>query len=166
MLGTTIAVWMASGIVPSLIFYGLEYIKHINYLLACFLITTFVAAFMGTAVGTVSTIGIALLAVGKGLSIPVPILMGAIVSGAFVADRISPISSLVNLTLKTTNVKYQDYIRAMLKTLIPSLLITALIYFFIGQKYVTQIDNSLLQSFQFNIQSAFLFPPSCCFFLL
>lgn len=159
LMGMAIAIWMASGVVPSLIYYGLTYIQHINFLLACFLITTVVAVFMGTAVGTISTIGVALLVIGRGLNIPIPILMGAIVSGAFAADRLSPVSGLVNLTLNTTRIKYQEYLPAILKTFVPSLLITSLIYLYMGQKYMTQIDERLLSIFQQNIKATFYISP-------
>ena len=100
LIGAAASVWLASGVVPALMYYGFEYMKDINFLLATFLIVSFVSIFMGTAIGTVSTIGIALLGVGKGFGVPAEVLLGAIISGAFIADKISPISGLFNLTLQ------------------------------------------------------------------
>lgn len=159
LIGANISVWLASGIVPSLIFYGFEYIKQINFVLACYVVTAVISVVMGTAVGTISTIGIALLGIGKGLSIPAPILLGAIVSGAFVADRLSPVSGLVNLTIKTTEVDYGHYARSLLKTLVPTALITAGIYYFIGGRYMAVVDSSRLQFYQNNLHQGFSISP-------
>jgi NhaC family Na+:H+ antiporter len=157
--GATVSIWLSSGIVPTLIYYGFEYVKHINYILACFIVTAVVSVVMGTAVGTVSTIGIALLGIGKGLAIPDYLLLGAIVSGAFIADRLSPLSGLVNLTLKTTDLKYRDFIRSMLNTLIPSLVITIAVYYFIGKDYMSVVNLEKIAAFQENIYRTFAITP-------
>lgn len=157
--GATVSIWLSSGIVPTLIYYGFEYIKHINYILACFIVTSVVSVVMGTAVGTVSTVGIALMGIGKGLAIPDYLLLGAIVSGAFVADRISPISGLVNLMLKTAELKYREYIKSMLNTLIPSLAIAVAVYYFIGKDYMSVIDFTKIAAFQENIYRTFTITP-------
>ena len=157
--GATVSIWLSSGIVPTLMYYGFEYIKHINYVLACFLVTAVISVVMGTAVGTVSTIGIALIGIGKGFAIPDQMLLGAVVSGAFIADRISPISGLVNLMLKTTDLKYRDYVKSMLNTLAPSLVIAAAAYYFIGKDYMSVTDPAKIAIFQGNINSAFVITP-------
>ena len=159
LIGATVSIWLASGIVPTLMYYGLEYIKHINYVLACFLLTAVISVVMGTAVGTVSTIGIALIGIGKGFAIPDELILGAVVSGAFVADRTSPLSGLVNLMLKTTELKYRDYIKSMLVTLIPSLAIAAAIYYFLGRDYMAVVDQGKIAVFQANIGRAFIVTP-------
>jgi NhaC family Na+:H+ antiporter len=157
--GATVAIWLSSGIVPTLMYYGFEYIKHINYVLACFLVTAVISVVMGTAVGTVSTIGIALIGIGKGFQIPDPLLLGAVVSGAFVADRISPISGLVNLLMKTIDFKYRAYAKSVLCTLIPSLAIAAAIYYYLGKGYMSVTDQMKITIFQGNINSAFVITP-------
>ncbi|MDD4503622.1 MAG: Na+/H+ antiporter NhaC family protein [Clostridiaceae bacterium] len=157
--GATVSIWLSSGIVPTLIYYGFEYIKHINYILACFIVTSVVAVVMGTSVGTVSTIGIALIGIGKGFEIPAHILLGAIVSGAFFADRISPISGLVNLMIKTVDIKYKDYLKSMLNTLMPSIIIAAAAYYFIGRDYISVINPEKIAILQGNIIKAFEITP-------
>ncbi|WP_034601191.1 Na+/H+ antiporter NhaC family protein [Clostridiisalibacter paucivorans] len=140
LMGAMISMWIASGVVPTMIYYGLEYISRFNFLLMAFLITSMTSIFMGTALGTVSTIGIALMGIGMGLTIPNYILLGAIVSGAFIADKISPMSALVNLNLKTTEITYKYGIIQMLKTTIPTLIVTSLLYYFLGREYGNTID--------------------------
>ncbi|MTI71741.1 MAG: sodium:proton antiporter [Firmicutes bacterium] len=155
LMGATISVWLFSGIVPTIIYYGFEYIKNINYVLACFLISSVISIVMGTALGTISTVGIALIAIGKGFGIPNHILIGTIISGAFMADKISPISGLMNLTLKTVNIKYNKAILTMLKTMIPTYILTAVIYYYIGSIYSPNINEALILSYQKEIVDSF-----------
>jgi len=159
LIGATVAVWLSSGIVPTLMYYGFGYVMHINYLLACFIIAAIISIVMGTALGTISTIGIALIGIGKGFAIPDELLLGAVISGAFVADRISPLGGLVNLTLKTVDLNYKEYLRSVLKTLVPSLIIAAAAYLFLGEKYMSAVDPSKIVVFQDNISRVFAVRP-------
>lgn len=159
LIGATVAVWLSSGIVPTLMYYGFGYVMHINYLLACFVITAVVSVVMGTAVGTISTIGIALIGIGKGFAIPDQLLLGAVVSGAFIADRISPLGGLVNLTMKTVDINYREYIRSALYTLAPAVIISSAAYYFWGTGYMSAIDTSKIAVFRDNIKGAFEIKP-------
>ena len=159
LMGATISVWLSSGIVPSLIYYGFSYMKGINFILAAFLSTMVISYVMGTACGTLSTIGIAFLGIGKGLMIPVPMLLGAIVSGSFIADKIAPISSLTNLTIQMTGTSYKEYAKASLKTLMPSVVLSAIIYYFLGNAYGGGADLSAIQEYQNFIGKSFVISP-------
>ncbi|AOT68564.1 Na+/H+ antiporter NhaC family protein [Geosporobacter ferrireducens] len=159
LVGSLVAVWLASGIVPAMMYYGFNYIQKMNFLLACFLITMLTAIVMGTALGTVSTIGVALLGLGKGLLIPESLLMGAIISGAFVADKISPIAALVNLTAKTTEVPYKDSAKQGMLTLLPAIGIAGGIYFFLGRGYTAELDAVKLDTYQNTIREFFNISP-------
>lgn len=159
LIGAAASVWLASGVVPSLMYYGFEYMKDMNFLLATFLIVSVVSIFMGTAIGTVSTIGIALLGVGKGFGVPSPILLGVIVSGAFIADKISPISGLINLTLATTKKSYKQVVTAMLPTFIPLFLITALVYYLLGRNFTISNGAQNLIYYQNAILDGFKISP-------
>ena len=158
-MGVAISIWMASGIVPALVYYGLLYLNGPDFILVAFLITVIVASFMGTAVGTISTIGIALMAIGSSLGANQPLLMGAIVSAAFVADRISPVSSLTNLTLKVTNVEYKVYLRKMMATLLPSLAISGIIFFILGRANPIIANIELIDQFRIKISSIYVISP-------
>lgn len=145
LIGATVSVWLSSGVVPTMIYYGLEYMQGMNILFASFLLISISAIFMGTAVGTISTIGVAILGIGKGFGIPTHILVGVIVSGSFLADKISPISGLLNLTLATTEINYKEAIKSAIYTIIPTITICAIIYYFIGTKYkgVEGVNSSI-----------------------
>lgn len=159
LIGATASVWLASGVVPSLMYYGFEYMKGMNFLFATFLIVSLVSIFMGTAVGTVSTIGIALLGVGKGFGVPTPLLLGVIVSGAFIADKISPISGLFNLTLTTTKRSYKEVMTVMLPTFLPLFLITALVYYLMGRNFIISTGAQNLIHYQKAILDGFKISP-------
>ncbi|MFT5871389.1 MAG: NhaC family Na+:H+ antiporter [Clostridium sp.] len=159
LVGAAASVWLASGVVPSLMYYGFEYMKDMNFLLATFLIVSIVSIFMGTAIGTVSTIGIALLGVGNGFGVTSPILLGAIISGAFIADKMSPLSGLFNLTLTTTKRSYKDVVTAMLPTFIPLFIITAVIYYLLGTNFTSSTGSENLIHYQTAILEGFKISP-------
>ena len=154
LIGATTSIWLASGVVPTIMYYGFTYMEGINFLVAAFLIMVVVSVFMGTAVGTISTVGISLLGIGLGLGIPIEIMVGVLVSGAFIADKISPLSGLVNLTMNSVNRNYKETIKGMLVTLIPVLIITAIIYYIIGLKY-TSGDYTKLEFYKNAISEGF-----------
>lgn len=159
LMGATISAWLSSGIVPSLIYYGFSYMQGVNFILAAFLGTMIISFVMGTACGTLSTLGIAMLGIGGGLSIPTPILLGAIVSGSFIADKIAPLSSLTNLTIQITGIGYREYLKSSLKTLIPSIVLTIFVYFSLGIKYSSCVDMDIISQYQGFIYQGFFVSP-------
>lgn len=159
LIGATVSIWMSSGIVPTLMYYGFEYVIDINYVFACFILTAVISIVMGTAVGTLSTIGIALIGIGKSFAIPDQLILGAVISGVFIADRLSPLGGLVNLTIKTVDLNYREYVLSILNTLVPSLIIASTVYYFIGKGYMSAIDMSKIAVFQENISGAFAIEP-------
>lgn len=163
LMGATISIWLSSGIVPTIIYYGFDYLKDVNLLLAAFLGTALISFVMGTACGTLSTIGIALLGMGAGLKIPSHILLGAIVSGSFIADKVAPISSLTNLTMQMTGIKFWNYLKTSLYTLIPTIMVSSLVYAFIGTKYSSNIDVEIITKYRESISRSFVITP---YFLL
>lgn len=148
LMGLVISSWMASGIVPSMIYYGFDFINKGNFILNCFLIASLSALFMGTALGCFSTIGMALFCLGQGLAIPMPILLGPIVSGCFMADKMSPISSLVNLMLGITKETYKDFFKSVMKTTLPTLIISGVIFYIIGIPYSADLEPSKLMAYK------------------
>ncbi len=136
LIGATVAIWLSSGVIAAMIYYGFNYINGINFLFFSFVIITMCSIFMGTAVGTFSTIGLILYSIGSAIGIPSSILMGTIVSGAFIADKISPLSGLLNINIKITEISYNRAFKSMLYTLVPAIIISSLVYLFIGNDYI------------------------------
>ncbi len=159
LIGATISVWLSSGVVPAMMYYGFEYMHGINFLLAAFVITSIASIFVGTAVGTISTIGIALLGIGKGFGIPYGILLGAVISGAYIADKLSPVSGLLNLILTTTKINYRQILKRMSFTFLPAFIITAIIYYFIGKGYDVSSSSGMFVQYQQAIQEGFFLSP-------
>jgi len=159
LIAATISIWLSSGIVPTMIYYGFEYMKDMNFLFAAFIITSIISIFIGTAFGTISTIGIALLGLGKGFGMPSHILMAAIVSGAFIADKISPLSALLNLTLTATKTTFRETAKVMLITLMPAYILSALFYFIIGRNYGISVDIISLEGYRTAIKEGFFVSP-------
>jgi len=145
LIGASVSSWLAGGVVQTIMVYGLKAMLGQNVILMTFVITAVAGFFMGTAIGTISTLGIAILGIGAAFNIPLAMLLGAAVSGAFVSDKISPLSGLMNLTLSGAGSKYRDAVQSMLVTLVPTLLLTGLFYVFIGGKYVTSSADQVTQ---------------------
>lgn len=159
LIGATVSIWLSSGVVPAIMYYGFQYMQGMNFLFAAFIITSIMSLFMGTAVGTISTIGIALMGVGKGFGVPDGVLLGAIVSGAFIADKMSPISGLLNLTLTTTKVQYKRLLPSMLCTFLPVYIITALLYYGMGKADLANARLDVFLHYQQAIRESFYVSP-------
>lgn len=159
LIGGTVSIWLGSGVVPTMIYYGSMLLEGSNILLMSFIITLVAAAFMGTAVGTISTMGIAVMGIGSAFGIPTYMQLGAIVSGAFISDKIAPISGLLNLTMENTDTKYKGNIKSMLPTMIPTIVITSILYYIMGLKYMETTSSSQVGDMQRMISESFKISP-------
>lgn len=167
LIGIIIAIWMVSGTIPALMYYGFDYLSNVNFLLASFLISSFISLILGTSFGTISTAGIPLMGIGLGLGVPGYMTAGAIVSGAFLGDRTSPMSSSANLTAVITETDLYENIKHMVTTLLPAFVISGLFYYLIGSGYslhestvdtIHNIKDTISSSF--NISPLLLIPPA------
>lgn len=131
-VGMIIGVWIASGTVPTLIYYGLLVLTPQIFLAAAMILCAVVSVSLGTSWGTVGTVGLALMGIGAGFDIPVYWTAGAVVSGAFFGDKISPLSDTTNLAPAVTGTNVFDHIRNMLPTTVPAMLVALGIYIFAG----------------------------------
>lgn len=127
-VGALIGTWIAGGVVPTLIFYGLEIIHPSIFLLATLVICSITSLATGTSWGTVGTAGIAMMAIGEGLDMPLPLVAGAVLSGAYFGDKLSPLSDSTILAASMAKVKVMDHVRAMLYLDVPAFIITAVLF--------------------------------------
>ncbi len=134
-IGTLIGTWIISGIVPSMIYYGLKILSPSIFLLATCLICALVSLATGSSWSTAGTVGIALIGVGQGLGIPLPMVAGAIVSGSYFGDKLSPLSDTTNLAPAVAGADLFSHIRHMIYTTGPSLLISLVLYGLLGLRY-------------------------------
>lgn len=140
-VGMIIGVWIASGTVPTLIYYGLVLLNPSIFLAAAMVLCAVVSLSLGTSWGTVGTIGLALMGIGAGFGIPAYWTAGAIVSGAFFGDKISPLSDTTNLAPAVTGVTVFDHIQNMLPTTIPAMLIALTLYLVAGYALIEPGDT-------------------------
>ncbi|QUJ77739.1 Na+/H+ antiporter NhaC [Sulfitobacter albidus] len=138
-VGMIIGVWIASGTVPTLIYYGLLVLTPQIFLAAAMILCAVVSLSLGTSWGTVGTVGLALMGIGAGFDIPVYWTAGAVVSGAFFGDKISPLSDTTNLAPAVTGTTVFAHIQNMLPTTVPAMLIALVVYLVAG---FTLIDGS------------------------
>lgn len=150
LIGALTGAWMLSGIVPAMIYYGLQIMHPSYFLVATCLICSLVSLAVGSSWSTVATVGIALFGVGKALGFYEPLVAGAIISGAYFGDKISPMSDTTNLASAMTGTPLFSHIKYMLYTTTPSYILTLIIFFVIGLNFtakteVTNIDVLLVQ---------------------
>ncbi|MEG1311720.1 MAG: Na+/H+ antiporter NhaC [Romboutsia sp.] len=152
-VGMLIGTWILSGVVPSMIYWGLNILSPGIFLVATTLICAIVSISTGSSWTTAGTIGIALLGIGSALGIPNQIIAGAIISGAYFGDKMSPLSDTTNLAPAMAGSNLFDHIKHMLYTTIPALAISLILYAILGMKYAgSQIDTTQIT----NIQNALL----------
>lgn len=134
-VGMLIGVWILAGVIPTLIHYGLQILSPTVFLPATLLICSVVSLATGTSWGTSGTIGIALIGVGAGLGIPLPLVAGAVLSGAYFGDKMSPLSDTTNLTPAMTGTDLFTHIRHMTYTTGVSFGLTVLIEIVLSFRY-------------------------------
>lgn len=165
-IGTIIGTWILSGTVPTMIYYGLKILSPGIFLVATCVICAIVALATGSSWTTAGTVGIALIGIGAGLEIPLPIVAGAIVSGAYFGDKMSPLSDTTNLAPAMAGTTLFEHIKHMLYTSIPALVIALIGYAIIGVRYAGKgIDTANIDmilstlSENFTISPLLLVPP-------
>lgn len=141
-IGMIVGVWITAGIVPAMIFYGLKILSPGIFLVATCLICSIVSLATGSSWTTAATVGIALIGVGSGLGIPLPMVAGAIISGSYFGDKMSPLSDTTNLAPAMAGAKLFDHIRHMIFTTGPSFLIALVLYGIIGMRFAGKEMNS------------------------
>ena len=131
-VGALAGTWLISGIIPAMIYYGLQILHPSIFLPACILICALISLATGSSWTTSATVGIALIGIGKVLGIPVGMVAGAVLSGAYFGDKLSPLSDTTNLAPAMAGGELFSHIRYMLLTTVPSIVITLLVFFIIS----------------------------------
>lgn len=137
LIGALAGTWMLSGIVPAMIYYGLQILSPDIFLVAACIVCAVVSVATGSSWTTVATVGVALLGIGKALGFEEGIIAGAIISGAYFGDKMSPLSDTTNLAPAMAGTDLFTHIRHMAKTTVPSIIITLILFVIIGLNYKT-----------------------------
>ncbi|ABR49589.1 Na+/H+ antiporter NhaC [Alkaliphilus metalliredigens QYMF] len=165
-IGTIIGTWTLSGTVPTMIYYGLQILSPGIFLVATAIICSVVSLATGSSWTTAGTVGIALLGIGLGLGMPAGLVAGAIISGAYFGDKMSPLSDTTNLAPAMAGAELFEHIKHMVYTTVPALIISLILYGIIGSRYAgRELDmvgiNEMLgaMSSNFMISPLLLIPP-------
>ena len=167
-IGMVIGTWMLGGIVPTMIYYGLTWISPKIFLVTACLLCTLVSTFTGSSWSTMGTVGVALMGVGSGLGVNPGMTCGAVISGAYFGDKMSPLSDTTNLAPAMAGTTVFSHMKHMVYTTTPSYIIAIIIYAVLGFSVVGEnadlgtIDLYLeTLSANFNISPWMLIPPIC-----
>ena len=165
-VGTMIGTWIQGGIVPSMIYYGLKSLSPGIFLVATLIICSIVSLGTGSSWSTAGTVGVALIGVGKGLGIPVAMVAGAIISGAYFGDKMSPLSDTTNLAPAVAGTDLFSHIRHMVYTTAPGYILCIILYALLGTRVSggsleTQNIETILSTLKSNffIHPILLLPP-------
>ena len=135
LIGALSGSWMVSGVVPTLIYYGIQVLHPSFFLASCCVICSIVSVMTGSSWTTIATIGIALMGIGEAQGFSAGWVAGAIISGAYFGDKISPLSDTTVLASSVNNVPLFDHIRYMMYTTVPSIAIALIVYVVAGFSY-------------------------------
>lgn len=139
-VGALIGSWIAGGIVPSIIYFGLSIMNPETFLVSAFVICIVTSLSTGTSFGTVGTVGIAMMGIGHSFGFPLPLVAGSVISGAYVGDKLSPLSDTTVMTASLCQVDVIDHVKSMLYISLPAAGIAFIMFlvagFYYGGEYV------------------------------
>ena len=158
LIGAISGTWTVSGIVPTFIYYGVKIISPKVFLLTACIICALVSVTIGSSWTTIATIGVALLGIGKALGFSDGMIAGAIISGAYFGDKISPLSDTTVLASSMSKVPMFDHIRYLMYTTGPSIVITLVIFTILGFSH-SGSDSSLINEYTSVLDSKFNITP-------
>ena len=128
LVGALAGTWLVSGIIPAMVYYGLQVLSPALFLPVSIIIAAIISIATGSSWTTSATVGIALVSIGSALGIPTGMIAGAVISGAYFGDKMSPLSDTTNLAPAMAGTDLFTHIRYMFYTTIPSILITLIVF--------------------------------------
>lgn len=171
MVGALAGTWLISGIIPAMIYYGLQILNPTIFLAACVVICAIISIATGSSWTTSATVGIALIGIGEALGISLGMTAGAVLSGAYFGDKMSPLSDTTNLAPAMAGGELFDHIKYMSITTIPTIVVTLVVFIILGFTIDTSGSadtQSILQSIDatFNINGWLFLVPVAVIFLI
>ena len=173
LIGGLAGTWLLGGVVPAMIYYGLDLINVQFFLPTAVIISALISLSTGSSWSTTATVGIALMGIGQTIGIPSPVVAGAVISGAYFGDKLSPLSDTTNLAPAMAGTDLFTHIRYMLYTTVPSLIIALILFTVLGLGYkdgaldaaeVAEVQSLL--SAQFNITPWLFLVPAVVILLI
>ena len=171
MVGALAGTWLISGIIPSMIYYGLQVLNPTIFLAATLIICAVISVATGSSWTTAATVGIALIGIGEALGISLGMTAGAVLSGAYFGDKMSPMSDTTNLAPAMAGTDLFTHIRYMAYTTVPTIIVTLIIFIILGltQNTTGQADTDTLLvdiNKAFNISPWLFLVPVAVIFLI
>jgi len=170
-VGALAGTWLLSGVIPSMIYYGLKILNPTIFLAASVVICAVISLATGSSWTTSATVGIALIGIGQAIGMPLGMVAGAVLSGAYFGDKMSPLSDTTNLAPVMAGGELFSHIRYMALTTIPTIIITLIIFIILGftiePKGVTDTNELLTaMSDKFYISPVLFIVPAVVIFLI
>jgi len=159
LIGSLAGTWLISGIVPAMIYYGLQVVNPTYFLITACIVSAIISLATGSSWSTIATVGVALLGIGNVLGISEAMVAGAIISGAYFGDKMSPLSDTTNLAPAMAGTDLITHIRYMTYTTIPSIVITLIIFLVIGLNLDVKSSPDNIDIILTSIQSKFVISP-------
>ncbi|MDY0394993.1 Na+/H+ antiporter NhaC [Virgibacillus halophilus] len=160
LVGLTIGAWIGGGIVATMVYYGLKIISPTIFLITIVVICSLVTLAIGSSWATMGTIGVAAMGIGLSMGIPAAMIAGAVISGSYFGDKMSPLSDTTNLASGLTHTDLFDHIKHMCYTTIPGLAIALIAFGFLGKGFGnTSIDAASISQTLTDLQQHFVISP-------
>ncbi|WP_198135577.1 Na+/H+ antiporter NhaC [Mesobacillus selenatarsenatis] len=159
-VGMIIGSWIGGGVVATMVYYGLKIMSPSMFLVSISIITALITLAIGSSWSTMGTIGVAGMGIGMSMGIPAPMVAGAIISGSYFGDKMSPLSDTTNLAAGVTGTDLFAHIRHMVYTTVPAFLIALGVYWYLGRDFSNAgVDNQQILEIMNVIQSNFVISP-------
>ncbi|WP_414055448.1 Na+/H+ antiporter NhaC [Macrococcus equi] len=160
LVGLVIGAWIGGGVVATMIYYGLKLISPGMFLVTICIICGIVALAIGSSWSTMATVGVAGMGIGLSMEIPAGMIAGAVISGSYFGDKMSPLSDTTNLASGLTGTPLFDHIKHMFYTTIPGIIIALVAYFFIGRQFASgHMDTKKIDSIINAMEAQFVISP-------
>jgi len=171
LVGALAGTWLVSGVIPAMVYYGLQVLSPSIFLPASIIIAAIISIATGSSWTTSATVGIALVGIGSALGIPTGMIAGAVISGAYFGDKMSPLSDTTNLAPAMAGTDLFTHIRYMAFTTVPTIIITLIVFTILSMNIETTGNadiSGLLSSIDntFNITPYLFIVPSVVILLI
>ncbi|MCM3290337.1 Na+/H+ antiporter NhaC [Paenibacillus sp. MER 180] len=159
-IGMIVGTWISSGVIPTMIYYGLSFIHPSFFVPAVAIVTGIVAITLGSSFTSIATIGLAFMVIGEGMGFSPGLIAGAVISGAFFGDKLSPLSDTTNIAPAMADTDLFSHVRHMLWDTIPAFVIAVALYALVGTRTVEgAVDTANIDMILTGIQNSFIIHP-------
>lgn len=160
LVGLIIGAWIGGGVVATMIYYGLKLITPSLFLVTIAVICAIVSLAIGSSWSTMATVGVAGMGIGLSMDIPAGMIAGAIISGSYFGDKMSPLSDTTNLAAGLTGTDLFDHIKHMFYTTVPAVIISLIVFFILGQQFSAgNMDQAKIDAINSEMLNKFTISP-------